>query len=277
MLFPTLPFADEPEGFHGPSIEEFFPEAILFAGTPFELNRVMLIRLLAVAVLVLILWLGTRRMRLVPSRGQAALEYLLVFVKNNIVIETLGEKDGKRFMPLIMSIFFLLLFTNLTGVIPPFLIAGSSTIGLAIVLAIIAYVVFIYAGIKKHGVGRYFKNQLFPAGVPWPLYILLTPVEFLSTFILRPITLTLRLLMNMVAGHMLLVLVLHRDPLLLLDPCQRPADRTPRSRHLRLRHRVHPARAVRRRAAGLRLRHPHRHLHPALARKRALIPASAAG
>jgi len=206
MLVPTLPFADAPEDFHGPSIEEFFPEAILFAGTPFELNRVMLIRLLAVTVLILLLWLGTRRMRLVPSRGQAALEFLLVFVRNNIVIETLGEKDGKRFMPLIMSIFFLLLFTNLTGVIPPFLIAGSATIGLAIVLAIVAYVVFIYAGIKKHGVGRYFKNQLFPAGVPWPLYILLTPVEFLSTFILRPITLTLRLLMNMVAGHMLLVL-----------------------------------------------------------------------
>ena len=83
-------------------------------------------------------------------------------------------------------------------------------------LAIVAYVVFIYAGIKKHGVGRYFKNQLFPAGVPWPLYILLTPVEFLSTFILRPITLTLRLLMNMVAGHMLLVCASPR-PILLLS------------------------------------------------------------
>ena len=166
----------------------------------------MIIRLLAVAVLVLLLWLGTRRMKVVPSRGQAAAEFLLLFVRNNIVIETLGEKDGKRFMPLIMSIFFLLLAVNLTGVIPGLQIAGSATIGLPIVLAIVAYVVFIYAGIKRFGVGRYFKNQLFPAGVPWPLYILLTPVEFLSTFILRPITLTLRLLMNMVAGHMLLVL-----------------------------------------------------------------------
>ena len=166
----------------------------------------MIIRLLAVAVLVLLLWLGTRRMKVVPGRGQAAVEFLLLFVRNNIVIETLGEKDGKRFMPLIMSIFFLLLAVNLTGVIPGLQIAGSATIGLPIVLAIVAYVVFIYAGIKRFGVGRYFKNQLFPTGVPWPLYILLTPVEFLSTFILRPITLTLRLLMNMVAGHMLLVL-----------------------------------------------------------------------
>ena len=208
MLVPTLPFvtADDPGEFHGPSIDEFFPGGILFVGTPFEMNRIIIIRLLAVAVLILLLWLGTRRMSLVPSRGQAAAEFILTFVRNNIVIETLGEKDGKRFMPLIMSIFFLVLANNLTGVIPGLQIAGSATIGLPIVLAIVAYVVFIYAGIKKHGVGRYFKTQLFPAGVPWPLYILLTPVEFVSTFILRPITLTLRLLMNMVAGHMLLVL-----------------------------------------------------------------------
>jgi F-type H+-transporting ATPase subunit a len=159
-----------------------------------------------VLALALILWLGTRRMKLVPGRGQAALEFILNFVRNNIVIETLGEKDGKRFMPLIVSIFFLVLAVNITGVIPGLQIAGSATIGLPVVLAIVAYVVFIYAGIKKHGVGRYFKTQLFPAGVPWVLYILLTPVEFVSTFILRPITLTLRLLMNMVAGHMLLVL-----------------------------------------------------------------------
>jgi F-type H+-transporting ATPase subunit a len=211
MLFPSLPYvatADDTGdgGFHGPSIDEFFPEAILFANTPFEMNRIILIRMLVVVALVLVLWLGTRRMKLVPSRGQAALEFILLFVRNNIVIETLGEKDGKRFMPLIMSIFFLLLVTNLTGIIPPFLIAGSSTIGLPIVLAITAYVVFIYAGIKRHGGLRYLKLQLFPAGVPWPLYLLLTPVEFLSTFILRPITLTLRILMNLVAGHMLLVL-----------------------------------------------------------------------
>ena len=52
----------------------------------------------------------------------------------------------------------------------------------------------------------FFTAALFPPGVPWPLYILLTPVEFVSTFIVRPISLTLRLLMNLVAGHMLLAL-----------------------------------------------------------------------
>ena len=101
--------------------------------------------------------------------------------------------------------FFLILAMNLTGIIPGLNIAGSSVIGLPLFLALVSYVTFIYAGIKKHP-GAFFKNSLFPSGVPWPLYIVVTPIELVSTFILRPITLALRLLMNMVAGHMLLVL-----------------------------------------------------------------------
>lgn len=192
-------------GFHGPSIDEFFPEAILFAGTPFELNRIMLIRLIVVAALVLILVLGTRNMKVIPSRGQAALEFVLGFVRNSIVIQTLGEKDGKRFMPVLMTIFFVTLGMNLTGIIPPFLIASTAVIGLPIIMAVIAYVLFVYAGIRKFGF-RFFKNQLILPGVPIVLVPFLALLEFLSTFILRPVTLTLRLLMNMVAGHMLLVL-----------------------------------------------------------------------
>lgn len=192
-------------GFHGPSIEEFFPEGILFVGTPFELNRVMLVRLIAFLALLLILWLGTRNMKVIPGRGQAALEFVFGFVRNNIVIETLGEKDGKRFMPILMTIFFVTLAMNITGIIPPFLIASTSVIGLPLIMAVIAYVLFIYAGIKKFGF-RFFKNSLILPGVPVVIVPLIAILEFLSTFILRPVTLTLRLLMNMVAGHMLLVL-----------------------------------------------------------------------
>ena len=192
-------------GFHGPSIDEFFPEAILFAGTPFELNRVMLVRLIAFAVLLLVLWLGTRNMKVVPTRGQAALEAVLGFVRNSVVIETLGEKDGKRFMPVLMTIFFVTLALNLTGIIPPFLIASTAVIGMPLIMALVAYALFIYAGIRRHGF-RFFKNALILPGVPIAIVPLIAILEFLSTFILRPITLTLRLLMNMVAGHMLLVL-----------------------------------------------------------------------
>ncbi|MBU1588074.1 MAG: F0F1 ATP synthase subunit A [Actinobacteria bacterium] len=192
-------------GFHGPSLEEFFPEVLLFPGTPFEINRVMLVRFFMVAVLLLLFWLGTRRMKVVPGRGQTILEFATGFVRSNIVEGNLGVKDGARFAPLLISMFFAILALNISGIIPGLNIAGTSVIGFPLVLALVAYVVFIYAGIKRHGAG-FFKASLFPSGVPKALYVIVTPIEFLSTFILRPITLTLRLLMNMIAGHMLLVL-----------------------------------------------------------------------
>jgi F-type H+-transporting ATPase subunit a len=204
-----VPFATDDEsgdgGFHGPSILEFFPDAVFFAGTPFEMNRIVLIRLLAVLAIVLIFWLGTRRMKLVPGRFQGIVEMGLDLVRVNIAEDLLGKKDGRRFLPLLTTIFFMVLFMNITGIIPGLNIAGTSVIGVPLVLAVAAYVTFIYAGIKKHP-GAFFKNALFPPGVPWALYIIVTPIEFVSTFILRPITLTLRLLMNMVVGHLLLVL-----------------------------------------------------------------------
>jgi F-type H+-transporting ATPase subunit a len=191
--------------FSPPTIEEFFPPAVLFEGTIFEMNRIVLIRLLAVTALVLIFWLGTRKMRMVPGRFQGTVEMALNLVRVNIAEDLLGEKDGKRFLPLLTTIFFLVLFMNLTGIIPGLNIAGTSVIGMPLVLAVAAYVAFVYAGLRKHPVA-FLKNALVPPGVPWPLYIIVTPIELVSTFILRPVTLTLRLLMNMVVGHFLLVL-----------------------------------------------------------------------
>jgi F-type H+-transporting ATPase subunit a len=194
-----------PGEFCGPSIDEFFAEPVLFVGMPFEMNRILIIRMLVVVVLVLVFWLATRRMKLVPGRGQAAFEFITGFVRNSVIFETLGEKEGRRFMPLLFTIFFLTLGLNLTGIIPGLQIASTGLIGMPIIMAVVAYVVFIYAGLRKHG-PRYFKNQLILPGVPVVLTPFLALLEFLSTFILRPITLTLRLTMNMVAGHMLLVL-----------------------------------------------------------------------
>lgn len=191
--------------FVGPSIDEFFPPVLLFAGSPFEINRIMLVRFVAVIVLLLLFWLGTRKMTVVPGRFQSLIEMALDFARINISEDLLGRKDGRRFLPVLTSMFFMILFMNVTGVIPLLNVAGTSVIGVPIVLAVVSYVMFIYAGIKKHPLG-FFKNSLFPAGVPWPLYIIVTPIEFFSTFVLRPITLVLRLTFNMISGHLLLVL-----------------------------------------------------------------------
>jgi F-type H+-transporting ATPase subunit a len=204
-LHPLAAATGSSGGFQGPSIDEFFPSVLLFAGTPFEFTRITLARLIAVVALVLIFWLGTRRMKLVPGRFQSVVELGLDFVRNNVGNDILGKRDGKRFLPILTTVFFMVLFFNLTGVVIGLNIAGSSTIGVPLILAIVAYLMFIYAGVKKHP-GTFFRNALVPPGVPWPLYIIVTPIEFVSTFVLRPITLTLRLLMNMIVGHLLLVL-----------------------------------------------------------------------
>nr|WP_246414350.1 F0F1 ATP synthase subunit A [Microbacterium thalassium] len=202
--------ADAPE-FHGPSIEEFFPEAlitfpgIVLFGEPLSITRITLIQFLATIVLVLVFWLGTRRMKVVPGRFQSIVEMGLDFVRVNIAHDLLGKKDGDRFLPILTTLFFMILFMNITGIIPFLNIAGTSIIAVPLLLAVVSYVTFIYAGIRKSP-KNFFKNSLFPSGVPWPIYIIVTPIELISTFIIRPVTLTLRLLMNMMVGHLLLVL-----------------------------------------------------------------------
>ena len=203
LVTPTL-FAADGE-FHPPSINEFFPPALWFEGTPFEINRIMLIRIVLAVVLLVLFWLGTRKMRVIPTRGQSLTEMALDFVRINIADDLLGKVDGRRFLPILTAMFFMILAFNITGVIPGLNIAASSVIGTPLVLAIVSYVTFIYAGIKKSP-KNFFKNALFPSGVPWPVYFIVTPIELISTFIIRPVTLTLRLLMNLVVGHMILVL-----------------------------------------------------------------------
>jgi len=201
------------DGFNGPKIEdEFYPQAIWFEGSIFEINRIMLIRLLVTISLIIIFTILANRFRkstqtgqFVPGRFQMLGELALNFVRKSIAHEQLGEKDGDRFLPLLVTIFFTVIGMNITGIVPALNLAGTSLIGLPLVMALAAYVTFIYAGVKKHRM-TFFKTALFPTGVPKALYIMLTPIEFVSTFVLRPVTLALRLTMNMIAGHLLLVL-----------------------------------------------------------------------
>ncbi len=195
-------FAADDE-FHAPSIWEFFPDRVFLWDTA---TRINLIQLLATAVLVILFVLGTRNLKIIPGKFQSIVEMGYDFVRKSIGYEMLGKKDGDRFLPILLTIFFTILFMNITGIIPGLNIAGTSIIAMPLLLAVVSYVTFIYAGIKKSPKG-FFKNALFPSGVPPFLYIIVTPLEFISTFIIRPVTLTLRLLMNMMVGHLMLVLL----------------------------------------------------------------------
>ncbi|WP_084073933.1 F0F1 ATP synthase subunit A [Demequina sp. NBRC 110052] len=193
------------DGFHAPTIAEFYPEALLWGGTIFEFNRITLVRVIAMVAMILVFAIVAARARVVPGRFQSAIELVLDFVRIQIAEEVMGKQHARRFVPMLTTLFVAIVFFNITGVIPLLNIAGTSVIGLPLIMALWVYVMYLTVGVKQHGLGKYLKNSLFPPGVPWPIYILLTPIEFLQVFFLRPFTLALRLTANMIAGHLLLV------------------------------------------------------------------------
>jgi F-type H+-transporting ATPase subunit a len=204
-------------GFHAPSVNDLNPEALLFGGTIFEFNRITLVRVVAAVVMVAIVWIVARRATVVPGRGQSALEMVLDFVRVQIADEVMGAERARKYVPFLTTLFIAIVFFNITGVVPLLNIAGTSLIGLPIIMALWVYVMYLGAGVRKHGLGGYLKANLFPPGVPWPIYLLLTPIEALQIFVLRPATLALRLAANMIAGHLLLVLTFSATHYFLLE------------------------------------------------------------
>ncbi|MDC4232853.1 F0F1 ATP synthase subunit A [Actinomyces sp. B33] len=189
---------------HQPGLADFFPEAIAGGGTPLEFTRLTLARVIMGALLCLVMVLVARKPRLVPGRGQMAVELLADYVRSNVALEMLGPARGRAWAGFIGFCFFGVLAMNLAGVLPGINIAASSVVAVPMVFALISYAVFIGAGIRAQGLLGYLKSQLLPPGLPAPIYLLITPIEFLSTFVIRPVTLTLRLLCNMISGHLLL-------------------------------------------------------------------------
>jgi len=133
----------------------------------------------------------------VPGRLQAVGEGLFGLIDN--LAESIIGHDGKKFLPFIFTLFAFVLFMNIQGMFLVFTatsqLAVTLTLGLMVILTVVA------VGFAKNGI-KFFK--LFaPSGVPWPLYFLLVPIEILS-FLIRPITLGLRLFGNMLGGHVVL-------------------------------------------------------------------------
>lgn len=205
MLSALVPKASGGDGFQPPSVGEFFPGELIFVGTPFAMTRINLIGLLMAGVVSIFFVMAFARPKVVPRGVQNLGEMAIDLVQKNIIDEVMGEK-GKKYAPYLVAMFWLLFSFNITGIIPTMHISVSSIIAVPLMFAVIAWFVFNIQGIRALGFGHYLKANLFPPGIPWPIYILVTPIELVSTFILRPLTLTIRLLANMMAGHLLLVL-----------------------------------------------------------------------
>jgi F-type H+-transporting ATPase subunit a len=192
-----------PDGYVPPSIEEFFYDPLFGSGV-FAVNRIVLMMLLMTGVLCLVFGLGFRRPQVVPRGLQNVLETGTEFVRTQIGDEVIGKEASRRFAPYLTALFFFVLAMNITSIIPGLNLPINGLAALPLLLALLTWVIYNYQGAKTQGLGHYLKGSLFPPGIPKPIYLLVTPIEFISTFILRPITLFIRLLANMIAGHLIL-------------------------------------------------------------------------
>ncbi len=190
--------------FKAPSVGDFF-WPLIGGDSNWALTRPSVVLLISVALIGWFYVTVTGRLSVVPSKRQWIAEQGYDFVRNTIARDIIGAKDFKRFLPLLFTIFTLILFNNLMGIFPFVQYPTMSRIAFPIVLTAIVYVVYHAVAIKtKHGVVGYMK-ALIPPGLPGWLKPIMFVLEFLTYFFIRPLTLALRLFGNMMAGHLMLL------------------------------------------------------------------------
>ncbi|HZJ25851.1 MAG TPA: F0F1 ATP synthase subunit A [Acidimicrobiia bacterium] len=186
-----------------PPIDELFRwQDLAFGDTPFAINKTSLLMMISVALILIIFIGGSRRMKLIPSRLQNVLEMTYEFIDRGITRDVIGA-DATRFTPFLGSLFLFILFLNVWEVIPFIQFPPTARFGVPLYLALQTYAIYWYVALRHQGF-KYLTGHLFLPGVPWPMYFLLAPIELLQIVVVRPFSLAVRLLANMMAGHILL-------------------------------------------------------------------------
>ncbi len=214
--------ARPPQPFDAPGLEIFEPPCLVEfdLGVHFCINRVTLYTFLAAGIVVVLFLLAASRSALVPRGVRNFVESIVDFVREQIALQVIG-REGLPWVPFLTAMFSFIFVANIFGVIPGFQYPVNSRMAIPAFMAALVWVLFIAAGIRYQGLS-YFKSVLFPPGVPKPVYIILTPIELVSTFLVRPLTLSVRLLANMMAGHLLLTIFFLGTAYLLAQPITIP-------------------------------------------------------
>ena len=176
----------------------------LFSIGGFDVTKPMVLAILAALVVIVFFYLGTSKMALVPGRLQSMTELGYLFVRDQVARSIIGAKKGDRWVPLLVSLFFFVWIMNLFSVIPLAQFPVTSRIAYPAILSLMVWLLFLGLGLKIQGPIGYFKNLMFPPGIPKAVYIILAPLELISTLFVRPFTLAVRLFANMFAGHVLI-------------------------------------------------------------------------
>lgn len=187
-------------GYTPPGLHDFQFEPLF--GTDW-VTKPMLQAVIA-AILVIVVWIwAVRRLRMVPSKGQYLMEMIYDFIRNGVGRDIVGP-GFRPYIGMLVGVFTYILVNNWFGEFFLFMFPTMSNIGYAWGAVAMVWLTYVFAGFHKHGAG-YLRKTLIPEGVPWYLYPIIVPVEFLSNFITRPLTLAVRLFANMFAGHLTII------------------------------------------------------------------------
>jgi F-type H+-transporting ATPase subunit a len=167
-------------------------------------NKIGLIAVLAALIGITIFYLASRQDNSRAPRGvRNFAESLIDFIENGIVMQTIG-RQGLGWTPFLMSLFVFIYLCNLPGIIPILQMPATARLAIPLALSLLVWATFIGTGLKHQG-PRYFGHLLWPPGVPVFLKPLVGLIEFISTIFVTPLSLTVRLMANLMAGHILLV------------------------------------------------------------------------
>ena len=181
---------------HQFNIETIVPLHI--GGLDVSFTNSSLFMVVVVGLIALLMVVFTSGSKIVPGRMQAAAEIAYEFVASTV--RSAAGNEGMRFFPLVFSLFMFVLFCNLVGLVP-YTYSVTSQIIVNFALAAVVITTVICYGFYRHG--THFLDLFVPSGVAWPLLIFLVPIEIIS-FVARPVTLSVRLFANMMAGHITL-------------------------------------------------------------------------
>ena len=167
-------------------------------------NKIALIAVAAAFIGIMLFLLASRKNpMLAPTGSRNLAETSVDFIEDGIVMQTLG-KSGLGWTPFLLSLFIFIFLCNIPGIIPILQMPATARIAIPLTLSLLVWVVYIGTGIKHQGLG-YFGHLLWPPDVPTALKPLVGLIEFISTIFVTPFSLTVRLMANMMAGHILLV------------------------------------------------------------------------
>ena len=189
------------EGFHIKPLEQFELTRLGAVGGSVNFTQANLVMVLGAAMVLALLYYGSRPAAIVPGRLQSAAELAYSFI-HDMAVEQIGP-EGKRFFPFVFTLFFFVLMGNLLGLIP-FGFTYTSHIAVTAALALLVFVIMTGVALMRHGL--HFFSYFFPKGVPIFLAPLIVPLEIIS-YLTRPVSLAIRLFGNMVAGHVMLVVL----------------------------------------------------------------------